>query len=83
MSDDISRQHVEDMASLPLGVMGAGNVGIKMARQLLAALDLLDAIDALHQPGDGPSPTVTWCKSCDQSYPCMTARLLHPKATDE
>jgi hypothetical protein len=48
------------------------------------AADLLDAIDALHQPNrvrDWPSKIYfTDCLTCDTSWPCPTARLLHPEA---
>jgi hypothetical protein len=48
------------------------------------AADLLDAIDALHQPNrvrDWPNKVYfTDCLTCDTSWPCPTARLLHPEA---
>jgi hypothetical protein len=43
--------------------------------ELLAAADLLDAIDALHQP---ISDHGLICDECDHPWPCPTARLLHP-----
>lgn len=42
----------------------------------VAAADLLDAIDALHQPGLIVEPT---CDACYHTWPCPTARLLHPE----
>ena len=46
-----------------------------------ATADLLDAIDALHQPDDAYDLTallpVKFCKSCRVAMPCPTARLLH------
>ena len=36
-----------------------------------------DAIDALHQPCDSPYMYV--CDACERTYPCPTARLLHPE----
>jgi hypothetical protein len=43
-----------------------------------AAADLLDAIDALHQPtvwhGQG-----TYCRRCPELWPCTEHRLLHPE----
>ena len=39
-----------------------------------AAADILDAIDALHQPIGKPAG----CCSCWKSWPCPTAHLLHP-----
>jgi hypothetical protein len=47
------------------------------------AADLLDAIDALHQPyplGDGR--TSEDCDECGDRWPCPTARLLHPEEAD-
>jgi len=46
------------------------------------AADLLDAIDALHQPIEGYLIRVM-CATCKVPHPCPTARLLHPEATDE
>ena len=46
------------------------------AEAMEAAADLLDAIDALHQSW----PDSNWCSGCDVSWPCPTARLLHPEA---
>jgi len=53
------------------------------------AADLLDAIDALHQPDDEPfviyepdeSRSIWVCVACATEWPCPTARLLHPEAT--
>lgn len=48
----------------------------------LDVADLLDAIDALHQPYEGQWGT-RWCEagdSNDDGWPCPTARLLHPEA---
>jgi hypothetical protein len=47
-----------------------------------AAADLLDAIDALHQPEPDPDDdSYEWCIECDHQWPCPTARLLHPEGT--
>ena len=45
------------------------------------AADLLDAIDALHQPDpDYYSPRDRqMCLNCDLEWPCPTHELLHPK----
>jgi len=43
------------------------------------AADLLDAIDALHQPDPADNH---WCFGCDFPHPCATARLLHPEVTE-
>ena len=43
------------------------------------AADLLDAIDALHQPDDG---LLQQCRECLTLWPCPTARLLHPEPTN-
>lgn len=46
------------------------------------AAEMLDAIDALHQPIEGqdeylrPEP---WCPACANPWPCNTHRLLHPE----
>jgi hypothetical protein len=40
------------------------------------AADLLDAIDALHQPWEEGH---NWCAACDVPWPCQTHRLLHPE----
>jgi hypothetical protein len=40
------------------------------------AADLLDAIDALHQPSTKPFEEL--CGQCAYAFPCPTARLLHP-----
>jgi hypothetical protein len=40
-----------------------------------AAADLLEAIDALHQP-DAEGDI---CADCFHLWPCPTARLLHPE----
>ena len=42
---------------------------------ITAAADLLDAIDALHQP----DVTGDICDQCVFDWPCQTARLLHPE----
>jgi len=56
----------------------------------LTAADLLDAIDALHQPfhpDPDNFPSYTECEGCLRitgiTWPCPTARLLHPEAPDE
>ena len=41
------------------------------------AADLLDAIDALHQPEHSISGT--YCCLCIELWPCETHVLLHPK----
>jgi hypothetical protein len=41
-----------------------------------ATADLLDDIDALHQPTDGDGENV-YCTWCVGDWPCPTARLLH------
>jgi hypothetical protein len=54
-----------------------------MAMNAGTAADLLDAIDALHRPNrvrDWPNKVYfTDCLTCDTSWPCPTARLLHPE----
>jgi hypothetical protein len=45
-------------------------------RPIIAAADLLDAIDALHQPN---KVFARACDTCREPWPCPTARLLHPK----
>ena len=45
---------------------------------ITAAADLLDAIDALHQP----DVTGEICDQCVFDWPCTTARLLHPEEAD-
>jgi hypothetical protein len=54
---------------------------------LTTAADLLEAIDALHQP-EHPDPdffpSYTQCVECSKfgmsiDWPCPTARLLHPE----
>jgi hypothetical protein len=57
------------------------NVTDDLLTAMLNASDLLEAIDALHQPYNGWRGTV-WCEQgdCDDSgWPCPTARLLHPE----
>jgi hypothetical protein len=44
-----------------------------------AAADLLDAIDALHQPIGHDGLYIFDCADCGQAWPCKTHRLLHPK----
>jgi hypothetical protein len=46
---------------------------------LKAAADLLEAIDALHQPFCVDYGAPTTCQTCDEYWPCSTARLLHPE----
>jgi len=48
-------------------------------RRATAAADVLDAIDALHQPVTNRTKTRTVCISCDgdQGWPCATSRTLH------
>jgi hypothetical protein len=41
------------------------------------AVDLLVAIDALHQPDQR-----IYCTACCDRWPCRTARLLHPEEAD-
>ena len=43
--------------------------------------DLLDAIDALHQPIPNPydSTPNSLCGHCLHQWPCKTHRLLHPE----
>ena len=43
----------------------------------VAAADLLEAIDALHQPEKIMG--VLWCQAEDHTWPCPTAQLLHPE----
>jgi hypothetical protein len=45
------------------------------AMDMRAAADLLEAIDALHQP-DAEGDI---CADCFYLWPCPTARLLHPE----
>lgn len=45
-----------------------------------AAADLLEAIEALHQPTraeDGAAGEYHYCQGCCMDWPCPTARLLH------
>jgi hypothetical protein len=46
---------------------------------MAAAADLFDAINALHTPEvlRDPGESV-YCCECDTTWPCPTARLLHP-----
>jgi hypothetical protein len=44
-----------------------------------AAADLLDAIDALHQPVGYDGLYIFDCADCGQAWPCKTHRLLHPE----
>lgn len=44
---------------------------------LRVAADLLDAIDALHQPDQR-----IYCSACCDRWPCRTARLLHPEEAE-
>ena len=44
---------------------------------LTNAADLLDAIDALHQPDQR-----IYCSACCDRWPCRTARLLHPEEAE-
>ena len=49
-------------------------------RERIAAADLLDAIDALHQPCDHHRFAFvdrTHCDECNVDWPCRTHRLLH------
>ena len=48
---------------------------------VVAAADLLDAIDALHQPIANPfdSEPNSLCGHCLHQWPCETHVLLHPK----
>ena len=43
------------------------------------AADLLDAIDALHQPVGYDEVYGFDCAGCGQAWPCRTHRLLHPE----
>jgi hypothetical protein len=43
------------------------------------AADLLDAIDALHQPVGYDGLYIFDCADCGQAWPCKTHRLLHPE----
>ena len=43
------------------------------------AADLLDAIDALHQPVGYDGLYIFDCADCGQAWPCRTHRLLHPE----
>lgn len=45
---------------------------------ILSGADLLEAIDALHQP----DVTGEICDQCEFYWPCQTARLLHPEEAD-
>jgi hypothetical protein len=47
-----------------------------------AAADLVDAIDALHQPTFKDSAW-GYCGHCGHTWPCSTARLLHPEDGDQ
>jgi hypothetical protein len=49
---------------------------------VLNAADLLDNIDALHQPKEGFDEYLRpelWCPACANPWPCPTALLLHPE----
>jgi len=56
--------------------------------KLREAADLLDAIDALHQPSDPILDASTglgdfWCEACGPGdWPCPTHLLLHPGEAD-
>ena len=47
------------------------------------AADLLDAINALHQPdwpdNSGRNPAFAFCRECRDNWPCPTNLLLHPE----
>lgn len=45
-------------------------------KYVTTAADLIDAIDALHQPWEEGH---NWCAACDVPWPCSTALLLHPE----
>jgi hypothetical protein len=50
------------------------------------AADLLEAIDALHQRSRNHVRDIYadwWCSECRTSWPCKTARLLHPPVPAE
>jgi len=48
------------------------------------AADLLNAIDALHQPYLLPDDrTSEDCDECGDRWPCPTARLLHPAPKED
>jgi hypothetical protein len=51
--------------------------GERWEKPAKAAADLLDAIDALHHRA--PFPDADWCNDCSITWPCPTARLLHPE----
>jgi lipopolysaccharide biosynthesis regulator YciM len=48
---------------------------------IAALCDVLDAIDALHQPLEIQHDSFTryGCRNCGFTWPCPTARLLHPE----
>jgi hypothetical protein len=55
---------------------------VTATRYMTTAADLIDAIDALHQPQEGLDEylcTEPWCPACANPWPCETHRLLHPE----
>ena len=70
------RRSVQFRAYLPNGVVASVNT----------AADLLDAIDALHQPCDHHRFALvdrTHCDECNVDWPCPTTRLLHPAPKED
>ncbi len=49
----------------------------ELDHDILAAADLLEAIDVLHRPYP---EVVIRCEQCDVEWPCPTTRLLRPEA---
>jgi hypothetical protein len=45
-----------------------------------AAAELLEAIDALHQPYTSIVDGAVWCSRDREPWPCTEHRLLHPNA---
>ena len=50
-------------------------------RYVWEAAELLDEIDALHQPETIMG--VLWCSAEHERWPCPTARLLHPARKED
>jgi hypothetical protein len=60
------------------------NVTDDLLTAMLNASDLLEAMDALHQPIPNPydSSPDSLCGDCLHFWPCPTTRLLHPEEAD-
>ena len=77
----LATEHPPDNLRRPTWKPGV-HIVQQMQDYMDAAADLLDAIDALHQPDEIATGHV-FCDRCREPWPCTERRLLHPEPSAE